>query len=227
MTNDYNNLSSRILSTRLAAKIGTKAAFAKEIGVSPTLITYYDQAPSDGKTSADILAKICTSFEWLSARWLLTGTGPALKQSIRAKKHNYIPLLDTPHIPDGSLASAISKTTRYVQDDMGLAESMPYAFGFEVQDDSMAAWGYKHGSVVFLDLLDVLKPNTMSLVLTPDSALIRLPVLAHQGKQTLVGLVAADAPDVQHFPFTGVHVFPIRSHNLKKSVNICEVPILP
>lgn len=56
---------------------GNQSAFAKAIGVTPTVIANVVGARK-GKPSFDVISKICANAN-ISAEWLLTGCGPMLK----------------------------------------------------------------------------------------------------------------------------------------------------
>lgn len=56
---------------------GNQSAFAKAIGVTPTVIANVVGA-RQGKPSFDVISKICANAN-VSAEWLLTGKGPMLK----------------------------------------------------------------------------------------------------------------------------------------------------
>lgn len=56
---------------------GNQSAFAKAIGVTPTVIANVVGA-RQGKPSFDVISKICANAN-ISAEWLLTGNGPMLK----------------------------------------------------------------------------------------------------------------------------------------------------
>lgn len=56
---------------------GNQSAFAKAIGVTPTVIANVVGA-RQGKPSFDVISKICANAN-ISAEWLLTGKGPMLK----------------------------------------------------------------------------------------------------------------------------------------------------
>lgn len=51
---------------------GNKAAFAKEIGMSPTAMSSYFGKQRRSKPNVDMIAKIVTEFN-IDAHWLLTG----------------------------------------------------------------------------------------------------------------------------------------------------------
>ena len=56
---------------------GNQSAFAKAVGVTPTVIANVVGA-RQGKPSFDVISKICANAN-ISAEWLLTGKGPMLK----------------------------------------------------------------------------------------------------------------------------------------------------
>lgn len=60
---------------------GNQSAFAKAIGVTPTVIANVVGARK-GKPSFDVISKICANAN-ISAEWLLTGNGPMLKATIQ------------------------------------------------------------------------------------------------------------------------------------------------
>lgn len=58
---------------------GNQSAFAKAVGVTPTVIANV-VGTRQGKPSFDVISKICANAN-ISAEWLLTGKGPMLKTS--------------------------------------------------------------------------------------------------------------------------------------------------
>ncbi|MDR0620255.1 MAG: XRE family transcriptional regulator [Bacteroidales bacterium] len=65
---------------------GNKAAFSKQINVSPTVIENV-VGTRNGKPSYDVIEKICANAN-ISAEWLLTGNGEILKKNEVVEQKN-------------------------------------------------------------------------------------------------------------------------------------------
>lgn len=76
---------------------GNKTAFAKAIGLPPTMISSYLGQQRRSKPSIDMIAKIITKFD-VDARWLITGDEKAVQPATIRTEGDFSPASETGNI---------------------------------------------------------------------------------------------------------------------------------